>query len=123
VMGRGTYEPALRQGVTSPYAHLRQIVLSRTLATIDPAVEVEPGDPVALVQKLKAEDGLDIWLCGGGALAGALWDEVDELVVKLNPLTAGHGIRLAVRGFAPSLLTLVSATPTEDGVVLLRYTR
>lgn len=33
-------------------------------------------DPVTVVRRLKAEQsGLDIWLCGGGALAATLIDE------------------------------------------------
>ncbi len=32
VMGLGTYRPALDAGLTSPYAHLRQYVVSSTLA-------------------------------------------------------------------------------------------
>lgn len=123
VMGRGTYEPALKEGITSPYRHLRQVVFSRSLASVDPLVEVVAGDPVAFVQALKREDGKDIWLCGGGELAGVLWPEIDEAVVKLNPLTVGEGIPLARRPFAPSPLTLVSARQLREGVILLRYTR
>nr|BFE85674.1 hypothetical protein GCM10020093_082750 [Planobispora longispora] len=70
VMGRGTYQPALDIDVTSPYAHLKQYVVSTSIPEItDPGVELVPGDPVALVRRLKEEDGMDIWLCGGGKLA------------------------------------------------------
>ena len=56
VMGQGTYDPALRLGITSPYPHLRQYVFSRSLApSTDPAVTVVSGDPVPVVQRLKAE--------------------------------------------------------------------
>jgi dihydrofolate reductase len=89
----------------------------------DPQIEVVTDDPVTFLRVLKSEDGKDIWLCGGGELAGALWSEIDEVVVKLNPLTAGEGIPLARRPYAPSSLTLVSARPMREGVVLLRYTR
>src|SRR4051794_6185759 len=122
-MGRGTYDPALKVGITRPYRHLRQSVFSRSMASTDPQVEVVADDPVAFVRALKSEDGMDVWLCGGGELAGVLWSEIDEVVVKLNPLTAGEGIPLARRPFAPSPLTLGSVRPIRDGVVLLRYTR
>jgi len=123
VMGRGTYEPALQEGITSPYRHLRQYVFSRSMAPLDPEVEVVADDPAEFVRALKREDGKDVWLCGGGQLAGVLWREIDELVVKLNPLAAGDGIPLARRAFDPTLLTLRSAQPMADGVVLLHYTR
>jgi hypothetical protein len=46
VMGRGTYEPALEVGITSPYAHLRQYVFSRSLvATPGSGVEIVSGTP------------------------------------------------------------------------------
>jgi dihydrofolate reductase len=93
LMGRGTYQPALDIGVTSPYAHLRQYVVSRSLPEItDPAVELVPDDPVGLVRKLKAETATgDIWLCGGAVLAGQLLSEIDELVLKRYPVVAGDG--------------------------------
>ncbi|MEV6810634.1 dihydrofolate reductase family protein [Micromonospora sp. NPDC051296] len=124
VMGRRTYDPALRLGVTSPYAHLTQYVFTRSLPpSDDPAVEIVSGDPVTFVRDLKRRAGGDIWLCGGGQLAGQLLAEVDELVVKLNPIVAGSGIPLVARAFDPQHLTLVDATPIGGGVVVLRYTR
>ncbi|MFU8873030.1 dihydrofolate reductase family protein [Micromonospora sp. SL4-19] len=123
VMGRGTYDPALKMGVTSPYAHLKQYVFSRSLPpSDDPQVEIVDSDPAAFVRELKRQPGGDIWLCGGGQLAGQLLDEVDELVVKLNPIVAGSGIPLADRGFAPHRFTLVEARPFDSGLVILRYT-
>jgi hypothetical protein len=41
------YEPALRAGITSPYPHLRQYVVSRSITeSPDPAVEIIAGDPL-----------------------------------------------------------------------------
>jgi dihydrofolate reductase len=103
VMGRGTYEPALEVPTTSPYAHLRQYVVSRTLTIDDPTVQVETGDAVALVRRLKAEDtGMDIYLCGGGKLAASLLEEIDELIVKSYPVVAGTGIPMFSGPFRPT---------------------
>ncbi|MEU2611895.1 dihydrofolate reductase family protein [Micromonospora sp. NPDC007271] len=122
VMGRGTYDPGLKMGVTSPYAHLKQYVFSRSLPpSDDPQVEIVDADPAAFVGQLKRQPGGDIWLCGGGQLAGQLLDEVDELVVKLNPIVVGSGIPLVDRGFAPHRFTLVEARPFDSGPVILRY--
>jgi dihydrofolate reductase len=124
VMGRGTYDPAYRHGITSPYGHLRQYVFSRSVPPApEPEVEVVDGDPVAFVQALKKQDGMDIWLCGGGDLAGQLLPEVDELVVKLSPVIAGGGVPLVSSGFDPRRFTLRSAEPLPSGVVVLTYTR
>ncbi|MEV6557283.1 dihydrofolate reductase family protein [Nocardia sp. NPDC051756] len=106
VMGRGTYAPGLAVGLTSPYGHLRQYVVSSTLGRIDdPAVELVEKDPVALVQQLKQEAGLDIWLAGGGKLAAALLGEIDELVIKSYPVVAGTGIPAFAGEFRPTLFT------------------
>ncbi|WP_430786516.1 dihydrofolate reductase family protein [Actinoplanes sp. G11-F43] len=122
LMGRNTYEPALKIGVTSPYAHLSQIVFSRGLgASPDPAVRIVATDPLEFTTRLKQEPGGDIWLAGGGDLAGQLLPAVDELVIKLNPVLTGDGIPLARTGFEPHGLDLISATPLESGVVVLHY--
>lgn len=117
VMGRATLEPALKHGITHPYSHLTEYVFSRTLEG------AQAGDPVAFVRALKQQDGLDIWLCGGGDLAGQLLAEVDELVIKLSPVIAGGGIPLVRRDFAPTRWNLTSTTPLTSGVVVLTYTR
>jgi dihydrofolate reductase len=95
LMGRRTHGIGLAAGVTNAYPHLRNLVFSRTLdADLDPSVEVVAADPVARVRELKAEPGGGLWLCGGGDLAGALHDEIDELVLKVAPLTLGAGVPL-----------------------------
>lgn len=121
LMGRRTYEPALRAGITSPYAHLEQIVFSRSVASPDPAVRIEAGDPLDVVAKLRRQPGRDIWLAGGGELAGQLLPAVDDLVIKLNPVVAGAGIPLAASGFNPHRFHLADVTPLPSGVVVLRY--
>ncbi|GAA2750149.1 MULTISPECIES: dihydrofolate reductase family protein [Kitasatospora] len=124
LMGRGTYGHGLAVGLTSPYAHLRQIVFSRSLAdSPDPAVELMADDPLAAVRKLKQEDGLGIWLCGGGDLAGQLLPEIDELVVKQYPIVAGSGIPLFGAEFAPHAFRLTDSRVFERGNVILTYAR
>lgn len=124
LMGRATFEPALEAGVADPYEHLHSYVYSSTL---DPAehdkVEVVPGDPVEHVQRLKAADGGGIWLCGGGRLAATLADEIDQLVVKINPLTAGAGRPLLDGPFGPRRWRLTGGRTFDSGVVLLEYAR
>jgi len=122
LMGRGTYEPALKAGITSPYAHLKQYVFSRSLpAAPDSPVEIVSGDPIPFARELKQGDGRDIWLCGGANLAGQLLPEIDELLIKLNPVVAGSGIPLLVRDFHPHRFSLRESRPFDSGVVLLRY--
>jgi dihydrofolate reductase len=124
IMGRGTYDPGLKIGVTSPYAHLRQYVVSRSITeTLDPAVEIVADDPLAKVRELKQEDGKDIWLCGGGQLAGQLYPEIDELIVKLHPIVFGAGVPLFAGGFDPHRFKLADTKVFTTGVLHLTYVR
>ena len=122
VMGRGAYEPALAEGVVSPYDHLKQYVFSRTLAPVDhPRVDIVDTDPVELIRKLKAQEGLDIWLCGGSKLAAALAPEIDELILKINPVVLGEGLPLFDHLSTPLRTTLVEHSTYPNGFVLARY--
>ncbi|MFJ4467200.1 dihydrofolate reductase family protein [Streptomyces sp. NPDC089424] len=125
LMGLGAYRPALDAGITSPYTHLRQYVVSSTLkADIDPAVTVVPDDPLALVHELKQEDDkLNVWLCGGGKLAGTLLPEIDELVIKSYPVVAGAGIPAFDGAFDPTAFGVAERTAFPNGVTLTRLTR
>ena len=122
LMGRGTYEVGLKIGVTNPYPHLEQYVVSRTIgASPDANVHIVSSDPVAFVQNLKQRDGKDIWLCGGGSLATALFAEIDELILKLNPIVLGSGIPLFAGAPEPTALRLIDSRIYGNGVTLLRY--
>ena len=123
VMGRRTYEPALREGITSPYSHLRQVVVSRALTSPDPQVTVV-RDPLAAVRALKEEEtGLDIYLAGGGQLAGELVGEIDRLVVKLYPVVAGAGRAAFGTRFEPARFELDDVRTFAGGNALLQYSR
>jgi len=125
LMGLGTYRPALDAGITSPYAHLRQYVVSSSLdPAAHPDVTVVRGEPLALVRELKQEESeLDIWLCGGGKLAGQLLPEIDELVIKSYPVVAGAGIPAFDGEFDPTVFEAAERTAFANGVTLTRFTR
>ena len=125
LMGWNTYAVGL-PALPSPYRHLRQIVFTRDHEAPEGATGVEftDRDPVEVVRELKAEDGGGIWLCGGGALAASLADEIDRLALKLNPVLFGDGIRLfGDRPYHPEALEPLGVTAYESGVVLAEYVR
>jgi dihydrofolate reductase len=122
LMGRATYEVGQRAGLASPYPHLEQyVVSSRMERDPDPAVKLVGTDPVQLVQKLKARDGLAMWLCGGGKLAAALFDEIDEVVVKINPVILGAGIAMFARAVRPKLMRLLDRKVYPNGFVRMHH--
>jgi dihydrofolate reductase len=122
VMGGGSYRPALEHGVAVPFPQLKQYVVSRTLTGVDPAVSVV-ADPVVLLEALKSEQGRDIWLSGGGKLASAVMDLVDELILIIHPVAAGNGVRIFDGGFHPGAFTCTSADVLGNGVAITRYNR
>lgn len=126
VEGRVSYQMGVDLGVADAYPHLEHYVFSRTLtAPADPAVKVIADDPALVVRELKSRQGQDIWLCGGGALAASLRDEIDEIHLKLNPVVLGRGAPLfdGPDGAGLDRYQLQSVRTFGSGVVLLIYTR
>lgn len=128
LMGRRTYEPALAVGIRSPYAPLEQIVVSRSIrATGEAGDPIVVDDPLAAARRLKAEgEGGGrggIWLCGGGELAGALADEIDRLVIKVNPIVLGEGRPLFAGPPIAGRWRLTGVRRLPGDVVLLEYDR
>ena len=121
-MGRATYEVGLKEGVTSPYPHLEQYLFSRTVqASLDPQVELVTHDAIAVVKTLKQQWGKDIGLCGGGELATTLFPEIDELILKVNPILLGAGIPLFSGGVSETALALTESKVYTNGFMLLQY--
>jgi dihydrofolate reductase len=124
LMGRRTYEPALKVGVTDPYPWLETYVFSRTLReSPNPRVKLVAEDALGVVRRLKEQEGRDLYLCGGGAFATQLLDAglVDEVLLKLNPVLLGAGIALSPSLRAVTHLELRSTKVYRNGVLLLQY--
>ncbi len=124
LMGRRTYEVGLKEGVTDPYAKMDTYVFSRTMkASPNPRVKLVSDDAAGEVRRLKAQEGGDIYLSGGGAFAGLLFAEglIDELLLKVNPLILGAGIPLVSSLRTVVDLELKSTKVYRNGVLLLRY--
>lgn len=123
IMGWATYAVAHDVGVDSPYAHLDQYVASRRRSQAPAAVTLT-ADPVATVRALKAESGVGIYLCGGGALAATLADEIDRIVVKRYPVLLGDGIPMLRGGAcAPAAFTLDRSLSFASGTTVQEYVR
>jgi dihydrofolate reductase len=102
LMGRKTWEKALEMSPKSkpksnPYTGMETYVFSKTLKKSGvEAVETVSGNLKQFVENLKAKDGKNIWLSGGGSLAKSFLDEnlVDEIHLGITPLLLGSGIPL-----------------------------
>ncbi|THV26752.1 dihydrofolate reductase family protein [Glycomyces paridis] len=122
--GSGSFAVGLAAGIPDAYPHLRHVVYSNSLAAReDSDVEVVAGDPVAHVRELKAEEGLDLWLVGGGTLAHTLLPEIDRIVVKQQSSVIGSGVPMFNGPFAPHMFTPVDLVQLPGGVRVITLDR
>lgn len=100
------------------------MVFSTTMThSPDTSVELVSTDPAQRVRELKAEDGLDIWLVGGGKLARALLPEIDRLILKQNASVIGSGIPMFDGPFQPRLFRPTDLRRLESGISVLTFDR
>ena len=77
------------------------------------------------IKKLKDSKGSDIQVHGSGELIQLLLknDLVDELWLKIFPLTLGKGKKLFDNGTIPAAFTLTESLVTPTGVIFANYKR
>jgi dihydrofolate reductase len=77
------------------------------------------------IKKLKASKGAPIKVWGSGNLVQTLLkhDLVDELWLKIYPLTLGKGKKIFDKGTIPAAFTLTESTITLSGVIFVNYKR
>jgi dihydrofolate reductase len=124
LMGRRTYEVAARSGQGGGYPGVQNYVFSRTLPA-DPGagVTVVREDAAAFVRDLKARDGKDICLMGGGTLARSLFEAglIDEIGFNVHPVLLGSGIPLFHPMSRQIDLELLECRPFKNGCVYVSY--
>jgi len=127
VMGRKTYEVALRLGRgTMGGPGMKSYVFSRTQALGERGgVTFVNEPPKKLLAALRERRGKDIWLMGGGELAGEFLkdDLVDELHLGIVPVLIGEGIPLFLPGFAQRDFSLSENKSYAKGMISLKYER
>lgn len=99
-------------------------VLSNTVETSDWQNTVFIKD-LEDIKRLKGSEGADIQVHGSGRLIQLLLknDLVDELWLKIFPLTLGEGKKLFDEGTIPAAFTLIESTVTPSGVIFANYKR
>lgn len=124
LMGRRTYEEVPVDGPA--FQDKRIVVFSRTLSqSRHPRVEIVGGDVGRKMEELRAGEGKDIWLYGGGELFRSLLElgHVDTVEPAIVPILLGGG-----RPFLPAPAVRCSLTLTgrrvyeKSGIVQLEYT-
>lgn len=83
------------------------------------------GDVVTKLKALKEEDGPMLQVHGSGRLMQTLLkhDLVDELRLRIFPITLGVGKRAFAEGTLPAAFELLDSTVTSSGVIMANYKR
>ena len=132
-MGSQTYEWILRNHIRPdsdakqpwPYKQPSWIFTTRPLPAAPGAdIQFVQGDVRHLFRKIaKSADGKNIWIVGGGDLAGQFFDNglLDEVIVQVTAVTLGSGRLLLPRRITHPPLTLISARTFGNAFVELKY--
>lgn len=112
--------------VADPFNSARKYVVSDSSPELTwDNSEVIYGDVVSKLQELKQQDGPMLQVHGSGDLIQTLLanDLIDELWLKIFPITLGKGKRLFGEGTAPAAFELTDSKVTPRGVIFANYKR
>ncbi len=125
LMGRKSHEKAVALGMTH-YGGKKNYIFSRTVMKSDiDEIEYVSGDFKEFGEKLKAEEGTDIWLVGGGNLIRQFLSSglIDEIVLFIHPVLLGRGIPLFLPFDEEINLKLIETKTFNNGIVKLAYSK
>ncbi|WP_406693384.1 dihydrofolate reductase family protein [Singulisphaera sp. Ch08] len=132
-MGSTTYEWLLGHEIRLesdqpkpwPYKQPTWVFTTRSLPSIPGAdIRFASGDVRPVHRDMVvAAGGKNIWIVGGGELAGKFHDHglLDELIIQVSSVTLGGGAPLFPRAITTPPLRLVSVTPYGEAFAELRY--
>ena len=117
----GDFWPGINEGT--------KYVFSKSMKKSDPIVTGWKNSVIirsaADIKKLKKSKGSDIQVWGSAKFIQLLLknDLVDELRLKIFPLTLGKGKKLFDNGAIPAAFTLTESIVTTTGVIIAHYKR
>ncbi len=132
LLGRKTYEifasywPNQTGRVADPFNRAKKYVVSNGAFDLSWDKSFLINDKVvAKITALKAEDGPMLQVWGSSKLLQTLWknDLVDELRLRIFPVTLGSGKRLFAEGTIPAAFSLTDSQTLPSGVILANYKR
>jgi dihydrofolate reductase len=106
-----------------PYTHIRKYVFTRSQKHVDGKGMVISNRLRENVMKIKAEEGKDIWLCGGANIIKkfASLGLIDQYILAIQPVVLGSGKPLFKHLPHRLQLQLLNAEVLSSGVVILNY--
>lgn len=133
LLGRKTYDifanywPQHPDGfVGEPFNACKKYVISHNQIDLPwRESELITGDVAARLKELKDSEGPMLQVHGSGNLVQTLLQEdlIDELWLKIHPLTLGSGKKLFAEGTRPAAFELTEHSITSDGIIFANYKR
>jgi dihydrofolate reductase len=134
LLGRKTYDifasywPNAKEAldIAEKFNKCTKYVASKTLKKLDWKNSVLlKGDVAKEIKKIKAGNGPELQVYGSGNFVQTLLknDLVDELRLKIYPITLGNGKKLFAKGTMPAAFKLVYSKVTPNGVIVATYKR
>lgn len=132
LLGAKTYEifagywPKQTGSIADPFKKAKKYVVSDQPINLtwEESILID-GDIVAKIKVLKEQNGPMIQVHGSGKLVQALLKNglVDELRLRIVPITIGSGQRLFEEGTVPATFELLDSKATPNGVIFANYKR
>src|SRR6476661_9680240 len=127
ILGRKTYDYVVKEIGVSHYDNGQRdiYVITRTERPQSGRTTFYTGDLTVLVNKLKSEQGKNIYCDGGAEVINELLkhDLVDEFIISVIPILLGDGVRLFKDGRPEQTLELLTAKTFDTGLTQLHYRR
>lgn len=125
IIGRKTYEKVISMGFDFPHADKDTYIITRTARPNIGSVRFYTGNLKSLVDKLKSENGKNIYCDGGAEIVNELLknDLIDEFIISVVPILVGNGTKLFKDGRPEQKLELISVKSFDKGLTQLHYKR
>ena len=125
IVGRKTYDKVISMGFDFPYADKHTYIITRTPKPNIGSVKFYIDNLKSLVDKLKSENGKNIFCDGGAEIVNELLkdDLIDEFIISVIPILVGNGTKLFKDGRPEQKLELVSTKQFDKGLTQLHYKR
>ncbi|MCE0723594.1 MULTISPECIES: dihydrofolate reductase family protein [Legionella] len=133
LLGRKTYEifaaywPYIKDDpIADKFNSVKKYVVSTALENLSWSNSVLLSDNITQeIRKLKEQDGPELQVYGSGNLIQTLLkhDLVNELWLKIFPITLGNGKRLFDKGTIPVGFKLLESLVSPSGVIAASYVR
>jgi len=123
ILGRITYEKSLEMGAKFDGKTKTYIFSSKPPANPASGVEFVTEPIPAFAKRVRAAEGKNIWMMGGGGVIASFLDAgaIDQLIVTVTPVLIGEGIPLIAQRHRHVELKLLSSRQFDDGVVQNHY--